>query len=64
MTLYEDNEKDDRRERFKRKNGRARANLEDSIPRPRREPYKRKQGTADHDHWQEEFEDKWFEDDN
>lgn len=55
-------EKDDRRERYQRRRGRAQGGLQDDAPRHRRtNPYKREQVDYDHYLQEEELEDEWFE---
>lgn len=61
MTQDEDIEKDDRRERYQRRRGRAHGGLQDDSPRRRRAPYKREQVDYDHYLQEEELEDEWFE---
>lgn len=56
-------EKDDRRDRYQRRRGRAQGGLQDDAQQPRRRtnPYKREQVDYDHYLQEEELEDEWFE---
>lgn len=60
MTEHDKIEKDDRRERYQRRRGRASVGASDDSPRRRRTPYKREQ--TDYDDWEEEFE-GWSDED-
>jgi len=55
----DNNEKDDRRERFERRRDHTRPS--DNTPRRRRDPYKREHTNYDYSFQDEEIEDEWYE---
>ncbi len=55
-------EKDDRKDRYDRRRGQAKAEVNDNDPRPRKAPYKR-QHKDYNDYLEPDMLDDWFEQD-
>lgn len=60
--IQDDFDKDNRRERYQRKRGKAPTSISHDSPKKRRTPYKREQINYDQA-WEEDL-DEWFDDNN